>query len=150
MPGREVERVEVVARRLDLAAVDDLVAEPEEYVLHLASDLRDEVKVTAPRALARERHVDRVLAQLPLELRRLERCTPVGDPGLEPVAEGVQRHAGLAVTDGAQRLRQLGFPPQIADPQLLDLLDRRGALDGAQRLRLERLHVHRASVPSPS
>ena len=48
MPGREVERVEVVPRRLDLAAVDDRVAEPEEDVLDLAPDLGDEVELTAP------------------------------------------------------------------------------------------------------
>ncbi len=41
--GREVEGVEVVARRLDLATVHDLVAEAEEDVLDLAPDLRDEV-----------------------------------------------------------------------------------------------------------
>ena len=49
VPGREVERVEVVARRLDLAAVDDRVAEAEEDVLDLAADLRDEVQLAARR-----------------------------------------------------------------------------------------------------
>ena len=48
MTRREVEPVEVVVRRLDLAAVDDPVAEPEEDVLDLAADLRDQVE--APRA----------------------------------------------------------------------------------------------------
>ena len=52
MAGREVERVEVVARRLDLAAVDDPVAEPEEDVLDLTPDLRDQVQA-APRVAAR-------------------------------------------------------------------------------------------------
>ena len=47
MAGREVERVEVVARRLDLAAVDDAVAEAEEDVLDLAADLRDQVQPAA-------------------------------------------------------------------------------------------------------
>ena len=47
VPGREVERVEVVARRLDLAAVDDRVAEAEEDVLHLAPDLSDEMELPA-------------------------------------------------------------------------------------------------------
>ena len=45
--AREVERVEVVVRRLHLAAVDDLVAEPEEDVLDLAADLRDQVEMAA-------------------------------------------------------------------------------------------------------
>ncbi len=48
MARREVERVEVVVRRLDLAAVDDRVPEPEEDVLDLAPDLRDEVEMPAP------------------------------------------------------------------------------------------------------
>ena len=47
MPRRERQRVEVVAGRLDLATVDDRVAEPEEDVLDLAPDLRDRVQVTA-------------------------------------------------------------------------------------------------------
>ena len=50
---REVERVEVVVGRLDLAAVDDLVAEPEEGVLDLAADLGGRVEVV--RAAARRR-----------------------------------------------------------------------------------------------
>ena len=48
MPRREVERVEVVAGRLDLAAVDDLVAEAEEDVLDLAPDLRRGMERAAP------------------------------------------------------------------------------------------------------
>ena len=47
VPGREVEAVEVVVRRLHLAPVDDAVAEPEERVLDLPADLRDQVQVTA-------------------------------------------------------------------------------------------------------
>ena len=54
MPGREVERVEVVAGRLDLAAVDDPVAEPEEDVLDLAPDLGDQVQVAARGSRRRE------------------------------------------------------------------------------------------------
>ena len=47
MARREVEPVEVVVRRLDLAAVDDAVAEPEEDVLDLAADLGDQVEPAA-------------------------------------------------------------------------------------------------------
>ena len=53
MARREVERVEVVARRLDLAAVDDAVAEPEEDVLDLAPDLGDQVELPARVAAGR-------------------------------------------------------------------------------------------------
>ena len=61
MTRREVERVEVVTRRLDLAPVDDRVAEPEEDVLELAPDLRDEVEVAAQDRLPRHGHVDAFL-----------------------------------------------------------------------------------------
>ena len=47
VPRREVQALEVVVRRLDLAPVDDLVAEAEEDVLDLAADLRDQVQMAA-------------------------------------------------------------------------------------------------------
>ena len=47
MGRRHVERVEEVVRRLDLAALDDLVAHPEEDVLDLAPHLRDHVQASA-------------------------------------------------------------------------------------------------------
>ena len=74
MPGREVERVEVVARRLDLTAVDDRVPEPEEDVLELAPDLRDEVEMTASYRRAGHRDVDALLGEAAVELCSLERC----------------------------------------------------------------------------
>ena len=72
MAGREVETVEVVVRRLDLAAVDDAVAEPEEQVLDLAADLRDQVQVAALGPPAGERDVGALLRQAAVELRPLE------------------------------------------------------------------------------
>ena len=54
MPRREVQALEVVVRRLDLASVDDLVAEAEEHVLDLAADLRDQVQMPALSAAARQ------------------------------------------------------------------------------------------------
>jgi hypothetical protein len=44
VPGGEVEAVEVVVGGLDLAAVDDLVAEAEEDGLDLPADLGDQVR----------------------------------------------------------------------------------------------------------
>ena len=44
MAGREVEAVEVVVGRLDLAAVDDAISEPEKGVLDLAPDLGDQAQ----------------------------------------------------------------------------------------------------------
>ena len=58
MAGREVEPVEVVARGLDLTAVDDAVAEPEEDVLDLAADLRDQMQPPTRVPAGRERDVD--------------------------------------------------------------------------------------------
>ena len=50
----------------------DLVAEAEEDVLDLAADLRDRVQVAERQLLARERDVDHLLAQPPVELGALE------------------------------------------------------------------------------
>ena len=47
MRERLVERVEVVPDGLDLTAVDDLVAEPEEDVLDLTPDLRERMEPAA-------------------------------------------------------------------------------------------------------
>ena len=58
-PAGKLSAVEVVPRRLDLAAVDDAVAEPEEDVLDLTADLRDQVEPpassTRPPAASRRR-----------------------------------------------------------------------------------------------
>jgi hypothetical protein len=48
VPPGEAEGVEVVPGRLDLAAVDDLVAEPEEDVLDVATNLRRRMERAAP------------------------------------------------------------------------------------------------------
>jgi hypothetical protein len=64
VPGRERERVEVVVGGLDLATVDDAVAEPEEDVLDLPPDLRDQVQAPALVAGGGQGDVD------PLPVRR--------------------------------------------------------------------------------
>ena len=73
MLGRMVQRGEVVVLVLDLRALDDREAEPDEDVLHLAPDLRDQVKAAGRlRRVARQGHVDPVLGQAAVELRGLE------------------------------------------------------------------------------
>ena len=94
--GGQVERVEVVAGRLDLAAVDDLVAQPEEDVLDLTTDLRDQVQVAARSRCARERDVRDLLSQPAIELGSLQLRLAVGDRPLELLAKAVERRAGLA------------------------------------------------------
>src|SRR5919202_1411390 len=79
VPDRRVERVEVVVGVLDLAAVEDLVAEAEEEILDLAPHLREQVEAAAPRRLARKRDVDDILGERALERRPLELELPLRD-----------------------------------------------------------------------
>ena len=64
------------------------------------------------------------------------------------VAQRVQRHARLAVAHGAQRLRELALAAEVADARIFELGRRRRARDRALCLALQRLRVHRATVPS--
>ena len=130
MARREVERVEVVARRLDLAAVDDLVAEPEEDVLHLAPDLRDQVQPAARVPARGQRHVDPLGGQPLVQLGPGELGLAGVDRRLEPFAHGVQRHARLAVAHLPQGLLEGALATEILDP---DLLDRLGGRCGRRR-----------------
>ncbi len=59
MPGRDVERLEVVPVVLDLGTFRDRVAHAHEDVLELALHLRDEVQVTARSPVAAEGEVER-------------------------------------------------------------------------------------------
>ena len=103
-------------RRLDLAAVDDLVAEPEEDVLDLAADLRDQVQVAARARLARQRDVDDLLGQPAVELGALELGPALGDRAARAASRSaLSDAAGLAVADLAQRLLQLALPAEEAD-----------------------------------
>ena len=109
MPVGEAERVEVVAGRLDLAAVDDLVAEAEEDVLDVAAHERRRVERAAraqlrrPEQLGRQRHVDALGREPLLELGARELLLAGGERRLDRLAHGVERHAGLAVAHVAQR-----------------------------------------------
>ena len=63
-----VERREVVVLELDLGALRDAEAEPDEDVLDLALDLRQEVGGASRHGVAGERDVDRLGAQCLVEL----------------------------------------------------------------------------------
>ena len=121
MPRVERELVEVVLDRLDLAVVADLVAEAEEGVLDLPPRLRDRVQVPERKLVAGQRDVDDLLGQRAVELGALELLAPRRQRGLEPVAQRVERHPGLAVAHGAQGLRELALAAEVADARLLEL-----------------------------
>src|SRR5439155_558338 len=106
---QEGELVEVVLDRLDLAVVAHLVAEAEERVLDHAADLRDRVQVADGQLLARERDVDHLLAQPPVELLVAE-AVRSGGPVLElgvgtgriavPIAQAGVRIVGVDSSEG--------------------------------------------------
>ena len=77
--------------------------------------------------VAGERHVDALAGQTLVELRRSSVGLALVDGGLEPLAHGVQAHAGLAVAHLAQRELQVARPAQEADADVLEL-GRRGSL----------------------
>ncbi len=142
VPRVERELVEVVLGRLDLAVVADLVAEAEERVLDLPARLRDRVQVAEREPFAGKRDVDDVLGQRAVELGSFEGGLPSGDGGLDRLPGRVERHAGLAVAHLAEGELERAAAPEVADAQLLQLGSRRGSLDRAQSLTLERLRVH--------
>ena len=154
MAGREVERVEVVTGRLDLATVDHRVPQAEEDVLHLPTDLRDQVEMPAPDRRSRHRHVDALLGEAPVELGPLETGCARVDRALESLAKRVQRHPGLAVANVAESELQLALASQELHARVLDLVDRRGRLDSCERGVLECLGVHGSAevtnVPPPA
>ena len=142
-PGGEVERVEVVPRRLDLASVDDAVAEPEEDVLDLAADLGDQMQPSARVAADRERHVDPLLAQAAVELGARQLGVARLDRRLDPLARGVQAHPGLAVAHLAQRELERALATEVLDANGLDRVGRARRGDRSEGRLLERLVVHR-------
>src|ERR1043166_9485762 len=107
MRQRLVEGVEVVPDRLDLAAIDDLVTEPEEDVLHLAPDLRERMKTAAADPRPRQCDVERLVERG--QLLALQRGLAVVERGLEPLADGVERHPRLAVSYRPQSLLQVAL-----------------------------------------
>ena len=135
--GRVVERGEVVVVVLDLRALEHREAEPDEDVLHLAPDLRDQVQVPdRRRRVAGQRDVDAIGRQTRVQLGRLERGRALAEQRL-------QRHLDLVglladrpallrrqVADRAQRRGQLRLAPEQPHPQLLQLRGRAGRRDG--------------------
>ena len=151
MAGREVERVEVVVRRLDLATVDDAVAQAEEDVLHLAPDLRDQVQLAAAVPTDGQRHVDALRGQPGVELGALQLGLAGIDRRLEPLAHGVEGHPGLAVAHLAERLLERALATEILDPHDLDPVGRRRGRGGGKSLALECVGVHEgSSLPTRS
>jgi hypothetical protein len=126
----EAERVEVVAGRLDLAAVDDLVAEPEEDVLDVAARLRGRVKRAAPARLhgaehlGGQRHVGALGRELVVQFGLADRGATRLERLLNLLADRVEPHAGLAVADLAQLQLQRAVPAEPVDGGLLDLVGR--------------------------
>ncbi len=86
--------------------------------------------------------VDPLLSELAIELGALELVLARGDRALEPLAQSVQRHAGLTVANLAERELELALAPEEVDPYLLDLVDRRCRLGSGERGVLECLGVH--------
>ena len=119
MPGREVERVEVVMRRLHLAAVDHRVPHPQEDVLELAPDLRDEVEMTASYARAGHRDVDALLDEAAVELRSLQCGVTLVDRRLELLPQRVERHPRLAIAYLPQCELQLALAAEELDADAL-------------------------------
>src|SRR5438034_2483584 len=140
MRQRLVERVEVVPDGLDLAAVDDLVAEPEEDVLHLSPDLREWVQPAAAKPCPGQGDVQRLVERR--ELLALQRGFALVERRLEPLADSVERHARLAVPYRTQGLLQLALAPEVADADLVQLVGARRSGHRGLRLALEGLDVH--------
>ena len=142
-----VEGVEVVPDGLDLAAVVDLVAHPEEDVLDPAAQLGDQVQAAAAKRLAGQRRVERLSVLL---CRGRELGLALRECRLDRRSRGVQRHPGLPVAHLAQRQLQLALAAEVADAQLLERVGVRGRGDRGPRLVLERRGVHRATIASAS
>ena len=136
MTGWVVERGEVVVVVLDLRALDDLVAEPDEDVLDLAAGPGQRMQVPEPhRRGPGQGHVDRFGGEPAVELGPLVPLLGSGEQLLELAADLVARLADRPpllrgqIADPAQDRRQLGLPPQEPDPGLLDRGSVRRGLD---------------------
>src|SRR5262249_2735975 len=96
--------------------------------------------------LARKRDVDDVLAQGPLQRSTLEALAAVLDRRLQQNAQPVQPLTGVAVANLAQRLLQLALATEIPNTRVVELVERSGTRNRPERLVLELLRVHRATV----
>ena len=132
---------------VDLGSFVDLEAHAEEDVLDLALHLSQEMQPAAPERLARQRHVEGALRIEPLERFGLDGVLPLGDRSLEPPADAVQQHAGLAVADAAKRLRQVASPAEVAHARVVEVggTGRRG--DCSLCVAFVLLPIHRRDSP---
>ena len=130
-----VERGEVVVVELDLGALGDAEAEPDEDVLDLALDLRQQVRRAARHGVAGQRHVDGVGAQGAVELGASRALAQPRVQPLELAAHAVQLLAARPAQLGrqraelAQRERQRARAPERLDACILELRGRRGPLE---------------------
>ena len=135
VPGRVVQGREVVVVQLDLGALHDPVAKPDEDVLDLAQGSDQQVARTdRHRRGAGQGHVDRVGREAVRELGSLELRPPAREQLLQRLPGLVSGRAdgapllGRQPGDPPQDPGQLGLAAQVANPQLLQLGDvRRGA-----------------------
>ena len=139
---REVEGIEVVVSRLDLAAVDDRIAEAEEDVLELPPDLRDQVQVATANRGARDRDVDALLGEAAVELELSEFFLAHADGHLERLAEPVELHSGVAVANFSKRELELALTPEVLDSHAVQVFGR-GCFSHCPHCGLfQRLRVH--------
>ena len=148
MRRRKRELVEVVVRGLDLAVVDDVVAEAEERVLDEPADVCRRMEGTDPALVAGKGDVDALLSEPAVEIGALERLPPCLDLCLQTFADRVQEHPGLAVADVAERLGELALAAQVAHTRILEPFEGRRARNRAHSLRFEGFRIHRANVSS--
>ena len=92
--------------------------------------------------LARQRDVDDLLAEPTVELLGLEPTCGRVNTALNPCPDAVEQHAGLAIPNLSQRLRERAFAADVFDPQMLDVIEGLGLFQGALELLLVRLPVH--------
>ena len=129
-PGRVVQRREVVVVVLDLGALGDLEAEPDEDVLDLAPRLGDQVQPAGgPRRVARQRHVDPVLGEAGVELRVLEladaarRSAPRAPAARRsPAWPTLPRSSGGRSPIERSAAVSSDLRPEVADADLLEVL----------------------------
>ena len=136
VPGRDVERREVVVVGLDLGTLDHPVAHPDEEVLDLSTGLGQQVQMAGLEWIAGQRDVDALGPEPLLERPAAERVPPLRDLGLQraahlvpPLADGrplLTRQVGQR----AQDLRELGLPAQVAHAQILYFVRRAGLEHG--------------------
>src|SRR5215467_6011879 len=148
MPVGEAESVEVISNRLDLAAVDDLVAEAEEDVLDVAAHERRRMERPARPELRRaeqlggQSDIDALGCKALLELRARELRLPFGKRSLDRLADCVERHAGLAVAHFAQRELQRALTTDEASSDLGERGEGSRLGGGGECLLLEVVGIH--------